>query len=242
MGVFMEYKVELEKFEGPLDLLLHLIKKDDIDIRDISIEKITGQYLEYIESMDTINLNNSSEYLTMAAELIEMKSSILLPQKPSEIEEEIDPRQELINKLLDYQQYKEITSYFKELEDSRKEIFTKEPSNLKDYDVYADNKIDESIKIEDLIEAFNLFLKKKKEQEPINTKITTKEYSVSKRNEEIREILKKHKKIEFTSLFQEFNKNYIVVTFLSILDLAKKQEINIIQEQNLKEILIESRM
>ena len=122
----------IDKFEGPLDLLLHLIKEDNIDIYDIKIETITKQYLDYIESMKELNLSVASEYLVMAAELIEMKSKLLLPKKQLEETDEYeeDPREVLIEKLLIYKRYKEVTSEFKELESSRKMIFTKEPFNL----------------------------------------------------------------------------------------------------------------
>ena len=99
------YQVTINDFEGPLDLLLHLIKKDDIDIIDISVDEITKQYLEFIEEQENMNLNVSSEYLVMAAELIEMKSSYLLPKKEIEEDEE-DPRENLINILLEYKKYK----------------------------------------------------------------------------------------------------------------------------------------
>ena len=114
----MDYKITIDQFEGPLDLLLHLIKESDIDICDISIVEITNQYLNYINAMESMNLDIASEYIVMAAELIEMKSLVLLP-KPEKIEDdyEEDPRQQLITKLLDYKQYKEMTSVFKNLEE-----------------------------------------------------------------------------------------------------------------------------
>lgn len=232
----MDYKVTIDKFEGPLDLLLHLIKKSNIDICEINIVEITIQYLEYIKQMKEMNLDIASEYLTMAAELIEMKSKILLPSTEEENIE--DERQELINRLLDYQQYKEVISYFKKLEENRRDEFTKTPEDLKKYGCVSEIHLND-LTMDDLVKAFNIFLENKIKEKPLNTKITTKEYSVSKRSEEIKEILKVKKKITFNELFKEYNKSYLVVTFLSILDLAKKENIKIKQENNFKEIYIE---
>ena len=232
----MEYKITIDKFEGPLDLLLHLIKKSNIDICDINIVEITKQYLDYIKAMKQLNLDIASEYLTMAAELIEMKSKILLPQQEEDVEDE---RQELINRLLDYKQYKEIIEEFKTLELDRRDEFTKTPEDLKKYGCVSEVHLNNNITLEDLVKAFNIFIDNKQKEKPLNTKITTKEYSVTQRSEEIKEILKTKKKITFNDLFEEYNKGYIVVTFLSILDLAKKEDIKIKQENNFKEIYIE---
>ena len=171
MEVFMEYKVTIENFEGPLDLLLHLIKQDNIDIMDISIEKITKQYLEYINLMEEMNLNVASEYLVMAAELLEMKSSILLPHN-NDVEDdyEEDPRQKLINRLLEYKYYKDSTENFIELEKERQQVFTKEVSDVSDFiDLEEQNKIDATL--DDLIVAFQKFLENKENLKPLKTKI-----------------------------------------------------------------------
>lgn len=235
----MEYTVTIDKFEGPLDLLLHLIKQADIDICDISILDITKQYMEYINKMEEMNLNIASEYLIMAAELLEMKSNMLLPRPKLEDDEyEEDPRETLIRRLLEYEQYKKVTSDFKELELSRKELFTKEPSNLKEFKVEVDDSGSGSV--DDLLLAFQKFLERKELDKPLNTKITNKEYSVGVRSNEIRTILKNKKKLYFDELFEEFNKTYVVVTFLSVLNLARKQELRIEQENNFEKIYLTS--
>jgi len=235
----MDILFKIQDFAGPLDLLLHLIKQSDIDIFDIRIEEITKQYLDYIEAMENLNLNIASEYLVMAAELIEMKSSILLPKNKIETDDEyeIDPREQLINRLLEYKQYKEITKDFKELEEARKEIYTKVPSNRKNY--MDDTTVNiKDVSLDDLVNAFQKFLERKDLEKPLNTKITKKEYSVHVRSTEIKDILKKKKKVEFKELFDNYSKDYIVVTFLSILDLAKKQELDIKQKSNFDEIYL----
>ena len=239
----MDYKISVNNFEGPFDLLLHLIKQSNIDICDISIVDITNQYLDYINKMEELNLDIASEYLVMAAELIEIKSSILLPKPElSDSEYEEDPREKLINKLLDYQQYKEMTSIFKDMESDRKGVFTKEPSDLKDYGVDLEPKLSENITITNLIDAFNKFLDNRDKFKPLNTKITSKEYSVSKRNTEIRNLIKTKKRIEFSELFDIFSKEYIVVTFLSILDLTRKQEVELKQDNNFDKIYISEKV
>ena len=235
------YQVTINDFEGPLDLLLHLIKKQDMDIMEISIEEITKQYLEFIEKQEEMNLNVASEYLIMAAELIEIKSSILLPKKEVENEEEEDPRENLINRLIEYKRYKEITGEFEKLEHDRKKYFTKE---MEDLSVYRDE--DSEIKLGDidlntLMDAFSKFLMRKEEEKPLNTKISKKEYSVKQRSTEIIEVLKKKKKMNFEELFEIRRKDYIIVTFLSILSLARNGQINIKQDDNFDNIYLSLR-
>ena len=236
----MDYKITIDQFEGPLDLLLHLIKESDIDICDISIVEITNQYLNYINAMESMNLDIASEYIVMAAE---MKSLVLLP-KPEKIEDdyEEDPRQQLITKLLDYKQYKEMTSVFKNLEEQRQELYTKEPSDLKQYGISFEPKLSDDVTLNDLMDALNKFLENRDKNKPLNTKITSKEYSVSKRSNEIRSIIKLKKKVEFSELFDIISKEYLVVTFLSILDLTRKQEIDIKQESNFDKIYISEKV
>ena len=231
------YNFTINDFTGPLDLLLHLIKESNINIVDIKIEEITKQYLDYIEEMENMNLDIASEYLVMAASLIEMKSKVYLPVK-EEVEEEENSREELINRLLEYQKYKETIDTFKELENNRKDIYTTP--------IYSLSEIDKEIKlnevpIEELTLAFNKLLKRKEKEKPLNTKITKKEYSISVRSNEIKNILKNKKKVEFEELFEIVSKSYVVVTFLSILDLARKQEINIEQNNNFDKIYISNK-
>lgn len=237
----MNYLIKIDEFEGPFDLLLHLIKQNDIDIFDINIVEITEQYLYYINTMERLNLNIASEYLVMAAELIEIKSRTLLPNNNMDEDEEEDPREKLINKLLTYKQYKEITKKLKELEDNRKLMYSKNPSDLTQYMTDDNDTFLEEISLNSLIEAFNLFLERKEDEKPLPTKITYKEYSVSTRCNEIKQLLKTSNKIEFTQLFDKKNKDYIIVTFLSILELAKKRELNIIQENNFNQIYLTAR-
>ena len=235
----MEYKFTIDKFQGPLDLLLHLIKEADIDIFDINVSEITQQYLNYIESMENLNLNIDSEYLVMAAELIEMKSRELLPnEENNEVDDyEDDPRENLINRLLEYQKYKNLASDFKDMEFQRKLMYSKIPSELT-YFKSSEVNLDDEISLDDLIRAFVEFQKKKYIERPLDTVVTRKEYSVSKRCHDIMKRLQKNKKVRFEELFDIRNKSYVVVTFLAILDLAKKGQLKIKQDRNLDEILL----
>lgn len=231
----MDIKFTIDKFEGPLDLLLHLIKENNIDIIDINISEVAHQYFEYIKKMEELDLNIGSEYLIMASELTYIKSKTLLPCV--EEDEEEDPKENLINRLIEYQRYKEVTGDFKELETARKNLFSKEPSYLNEF---KENKliIDENITLDDLIKAFENLNIRKENEKPLNMAVTKKEYSVSQRSLEILDRLKKNKIIEFSSLFSFVNKEYVVVTFLSLLELAKKGRLKLAQEGNMKQIII----
>lgn len=237
----MNYKIESQQFEGPLDLLLHLIKQSNINIEDISIEEITKQYLEYINLMERLNLDIASEYLVLAAELMEIKSSSLLP-KPEKTEDEFeeDPKERLIKRLLEYEQYKNVTENFKKLEEFRQEIYTKEPNNLLEYNE-ENEEIDYGVNLNDLLLAFSKFINEKELSKPLNTKITNKEYSIQKKCHEIKKVLKIRKKIEFKDLFDNYTKEAIVITLLAILSMSKKQEITIEQESNFNNIFLKAK-
>lgn len=236
----MNYTVEINNFEGPLDLLLHLIKKAELDICEISIVEITKQYLDYINLMESMNLNIASEYLTTAAELIEIKSSILLPKKKIDNEDdyEEDPKENLINRLIEYEKYKEVTEVLKKYEQDRKELYTKKPTDLEIYNTVT-NEISENFDLNDLMSALNKMLDRKKLDKPLNTKITNREYSITERSNQIKNILKNKKQVEFTDLFDIYSKDYIVITFLSILTMARHQELSITQDKNFGKIMIE---
>ena len=237
----MEYKFKINEFEGPLDLLLHLIKQSEMDIMDIEIVKLTDQYLDYINNMEKFNLNVASEYLVLASTLTYLKSKALLPKKEEDDEDEeySETKEELINRLLEYKRYKEVTNAFKVLEDARSNIYTKTPSNLKEYKE-SSIQLSDDITIEDLVKAFKKYLERKELSKPLQTKVTTREISITERRHSIRNILREKKKVEFFDLFEEFSKPYVVVTFLSILEMAKEKELVIKQENNFEKIYCEA--
>lgn len=227
------YKFVINDFEGPMDLLLHLVHQNNIEIYDINLVSLVNQYLDFINEMEKLELNIASEYIVMAAELIELKSRALLPKPATEEVLEDDPREELIDRLLEYKKYKEITPDFKELEKTRKEYYSKEPSSLKDYI----KKNEETADISLLLAAFNDFMNRKA-SEHIVTKTTTKEYSIEERRREIKDILFNKKKVEFIELFTIKSRDYIIVTFLSLLEMAKSNEISLIQNSNFDKLYI----
>lgn len=238
----MTYNFSINDFEGPLDLLLHLIRSNQMDIYNINVESITKQYVDFINNSKEMNMDIASEYLVMASELIHLKSKLLL-HKDDKIEEddetfEINSEEDLRNKLLQYEEMKRITGEFSILEDKRSEFYTKLPSNLSEYKE-PDTIVQGDTTLDDLVNAFKLFLEREKYNKPLNTKITKKEYSVSERSSEIRSILKQRKKCDFTSLFEEITKPYVVVTFLSILEMSKNKEINITQDKTFGNITVE---
>lgn len=236
----MNVEFKINEFEGPLDLLLHLIKESKMDIMNIEIESITKQYMEYLEEQERMNLEIASEYLVLASELLEIKSKLLLPSSKNEDndEEEVDPREELVNRLLEYQAYKEITKVLQEKEELRKEIYTKAPENIKNY-VDEVTEIKADVSLDDLVEAFKKYLKRKEESKPLKTKVAINEITVSSRRHDIKRVLKEKKKVSFFELFPVVSKEYVVATFLAILEMAKSKELIITQNDTFDDIICE---
>lgn len=230
----------INDFEGPLDLLLHLIKENKMDIMDIEIEKITDQYMKFLDEQERLNLEIASEYLVLASELLEIKSRLLLPRGElnEENEEVIDPRDELINRLLEYQTYKDITKVLQEKEELRSEIYTKAPENVKNY-IDEVTEIHADVSLDDLVDALKKYLVRKEEKKPLNTKVTVNEISVSSRRHDIKKLLKEKKKIKFFDLFPVVSKEYVVATFLAILEMAKDNELKISQDDTFSDITVE---
>lgn len=235
----MNIEFRINEFEGPLDLLLHLIKESKMDIMNIEIESITKQYMDYLEEQEKMNLEIASEYLVLASELLEIKSKMLLPSyKDENEEEEEDPREELINRLLEYQAYKEITKVLQEKESLRREIYTKSPENIKNY-IDEVKEINIDVSLDDLVEAFKRYLQRKQDNKPLKTKVTVNEISVSSRRHDIKRLLKTKKKVSFFELFPIVSKEYVVATFLAILEMAKSQELRITQNDTFDDIICE---
>jgi segregation and condensation protein A len=236
----MEITLRIDDFEGPMDLLLHLIKEKKMDLLNLKIEVIIDEYLKFIDEMERLNLDIASSYLVMASELLEMKSKLLLPRHTEEDEEEEEnPEQDLVNRLIEYQKYKDLTEDFKELENERKQIYTRLPENLIEYSDTNTIINNSDVTLDDLLSAFQKFLERKKLEQPLHTKVTRKEMSVEERTISIRNILKNKKRVNFLELFDVLNKEYVVVTFLAILEMAKQNELKITQEEEYGEIICE---
>lgn len=240
----MEYKFSINDFEGPLDLLLHLVKTSKMNIYEIDIKIIIDEYLKFIEEEKNKNIDIASSYLVMASELVHLKSKMLVHEEEkdeiSEDEFSIESEEDLKRKIIEYEKYKKIGENLVELENKRNNFYTKSPMNLEIF-LEKGNINFGNVSIEDLIKALKELKEREKYNKPLNTKITKKEYSIKRRIKDIRTILKVRDRIEFLELFNEPNKDFLIVTFLSILTMSKDEEINLIQEDNFKPILIERR-
>lgn len=238
----MTYNFTTSDFEGPLDLLLHMVKESKMDIYEINIRNIIDQYLNFIHSLEEKNIDIASEYLVMASELIHLKSKLLINRKDeepaSEDEFTIASEEDLRNKLLEYERYKKITEDLSELEEKRSEVYTKLPESLKEYIEETGIQKGE-FNIEDLFNAYKLFIERQKLVKPLNTKITKKELSVEDKIKDIRNILNIRRKVNFIELFTDITKESVVVTFLSVLEMSKNNEILLTQEDNFSPIMIE---
>ena len=236
----MKFDFVIDDFEGPLDLLLHLVKEHKMDLLNIKLEIIIDEYLEFIQKMEDMNLNIASSYLVMASELIELKSKKLLPRNEEENTEEDEISEEkLINRLIEYQKYKDLTNDFKKLEEERKEIYTGLPKSLKEYSDEAGIIPNSDITLDDLVDAFKKFLERKELEKPLSTKVTKKEISLEERERDVKRILKKKRRVNFFELFDVATKEYIVATFLTILEMCRKNEIRLTQDDMFGEIMCE---
>ncbi len=231
------YDISLDNFQGPMDLLLHLIKKKKMNILDIKLEIIIDEYLEYIRKCENLNLNIASSYLVMSTELLEIKSRMLLPSNNELEPDEIDEVTNLKNRLIEYEKYKNMVSLFKEYEDARREFKTKSPTNILEYK--EDKVIHSSLNVDVLKKAYEELLKRIEDDKPTQTKVTKKELSVEDTIVDIRNKFKSNKRMNFLDLFDKYEKSYIVVTFLAILEMSSKKEIKIIQDNNFDNIVCE---
>ncbi|OWZ83973.1 segregation and condensation protein A [Natranaerobius trueperi] len=225
----MKYQITLPNFEGPLDLLYHLAKKAEVDIYEVSISEITDQYISYIEEWEKFNLEIASEFLVMAARLMELKSKQLLPKTPSSVDEEDeeDPKQQLINQIIEYKFFKEIAHHLKEKENERLQVYWREEAIKPDEK--KELKIGE-LKIHDLLKAIHNVLNKQKKDNAIKN-IETKEISISEQKEMLLRLLRCKKGIMFEELFEKISsKAEIIATFLGLLDMVKERRVDISQQ------------
>ncbi|MBG9590482.1 segregation/condensation protein A [Cytobacillus firmus] len=243
------YNVKIDAFEGPLDLLLHLINRLEIDIYDIPVSEITEQYLIYIHTMKELQLDAASEYLVMAATLLAIKSKMLLPKHDEEeledefgVEMEEDPRDELVERLIEYRKYKEAAEELKEREQDRSLMYTKPPADLSEYvNETQQEKADLNVSLYDMLGALQKLLRRKKLQRPLSAKVARQEIPIEKRMSEIVEQLRSVKgRKKFTDLFPVLDREHIVVTFLAVLELIKRKEIQVEQDKNFSDIFVAS--
>ncbi len=244
----MELNVKLESFEGPLDLLLHLLDKNKVNIYDIPIVEITKQYMEYIREMQRQDLNVMSEFLVMAATLLDIKSRMLLPVD-EESEEEEDPRAELVEQLIQYKMFKYMSVELKDRQIDAGKILYKIPTipeEVRQYEEPVDlDALTADINLQQLSRIFNSVIRKQVDKiDPIRSnfgKIEKEEISVDDKLIYLENYAKKHSKFQFRSLLEsQKSRTEIIVTFLAILELMKTGKIQIMQERLFDEIYIES--
>lgn len=243
----MTYQVKLDTFEGPLDLLLHLIDKEEMDIYDIEISKITEQYLQYLHTMQILKLDIVSEFLVMASTLLSIKSRMLLPNHSEALndpfldmdEEAIDPREELVQRLIEYKKYKELSAVLKEKEVGRHQLYTRAPGDLSNYSIEQEQNPLEGISLYHLLDVFEKALVRASYRDPL-TKVEREEISIQDKIEQILYYLKAHHgRAYFSNLILLKNtKSDIVVTFLGILELMKQNQVYCLQSHAFDDIVI----
>ncbi len=233
-------EVKLTLYEGPLDLLLDIIRKNEIDIMDIPMVQVTEQYLEYLNTMKMLNLDIAGEFLVLAATLIYIKSRMILPQEEQKMEDEgLDPREELVRKLLEYQAYKEAAKELGALQDERALTFTRQIADhyfkeLSPEDTQIDNL---SANLYDLVAAFQKVLKSAG-QEAFH-QVLQEVITIEEKMDEIRQALNAKREMSFNELFPpEYSRNELIVTFLAVLELAKSKFIRIVQKVRFGDIVI----
>jgi len=232
-----ENRVSLEIFEGPLDLLLYLIKKDEVDIYEVSIERITDQYLEYIDTFKILNIELASEFIVMAANLMYIKSRTLLPrneQAPEEDIDEEDPRWELIRQLVEYKKFKDAANYLEKREVENQKFYSAEQQFCDDLEEEGEPIV--NVGIFELIQAFQGVLKRFDDEDDL-TEIADDRFTVSDKIDYLITNVSKGQKVKFYQLFEEAStKSEVLVTFLALLELIRLNEFQVRQNGILGEI------
>ena len=245
----MELEVKLEAFEGPLDLLLHLIEKNKVDIYDIPIVEITEQYLDYVSKMPKDDLDLASEFLVMAATLIDIKSKMLLPKEIDENGEEIDPRAELVEKLIEYKMYKYASVELRDMQVYAGKSLYKEPTIPEEVSKYQQpvdlDQLLEGVDLSKLNEIFQMVLKRQVDKiDPVRSKfgkIEMEEVSLPDKIDYVANTVRKKKKCNFKQLLEKSkSKVEVIVSFLAVLELIKIGEIEVHQEKTFVDIYIDS--
>ena len=248
----MELSYKLEKFEGPLDLLLHLIEKNKINIDDIPIAEITDQYLEYVSCMEEESLDVVSEFLVMAATLLDIKARMLLPREVSEEgeeEEEEDPRAELVERLLEYKTYKYMSLELKDMEVDADKVFYKAPTIPREVERYEEpvdlDQLLDGLTLSKLQKIFESVMKRREDKiDPVRSTFGTikkEPVSLEEKIGAVLEYAERHRRFSFRGMLsRQRDKTEIVVTFLALLELMKMGRIHLTQEHLFDDMMIEA--
>ena len=238
----MAIEIKLQAYEGPMDLLLHLIDKNKVNIYDIPIALITEQYMAYLSTMQALEpeLDRMSEFLVMAAELLDIKSRMLLPKPPKEKDDEpeADPRQELIERILEYRRFKEVSSVMGELQRSQERFLAREPMELPVRHLPPKN-----LSLSELLEAFANVLAVRRELKIPQVLVAPEEFSVQDKMEELISLLhRRDGRLRFADAFQGNSRAELITTFLAMLELIKLKSITVQQQGQFEEIYISVRV
>lgn len=245
----MELSYKLEKFEGPLDLLLHLIEKNKINIYDIPIAEITDQYLEYVSCMEEESLDVVSEFLVMAATLLDIKARMLLPREVSEEGEEEDPRAELVERLLEYKTYKYMSLELKDMEVDADKVFYKAPTIPREVEKYEEpvdlDQLLDGLTLSKLQKIFESVMKRREDKiDPVRSTFGTikkEPVSLEEKIGAVLEYAERHRRFSFWGMLsRQRDKTEIVVTFLALLELMKMGRIHLTQEHLFDDMMIEA--
>lgn len=242
------YKVRLDVFEGPLDLLLHLINRLEIDIYDIPMAELTDQYIEHLHAMRVLQLDELSEYLVLAATLIEIKSKMLLPVHEDDalgeddhFDMEEDPRDELVARLIEYRKYKEAAEDLKTSADDRADYFTRAPGDMVKYGDVVSVGREENLNVYDLIGAFQRMVERNRLRAPLTASITKTEQSVGEKMDYIKDVLMQSGgSCDFNDLLVDGDVGELVVTFMSLLELMLRGDVAVEQTGNFESLIVAS--
>lgn len=242
----MSYTIKLSQFEGPFDLLLFFIERDELDIYDIPIAKITQDFLDYIREMESLNLDLASEFILVAATLLRIKAKLLLPRKElDENNEEIDPRKELVQKLLEYKAVKEAITELSNMEDDQ--YFRIQRGNLQSEFTSLSQKALadaewETLSLFNLLKVFQKVVQRLEQSKSVVHKIYNYEYTIGEQQEKIKYVIQQKGKADFEALFEECeNRIHAIITFLALLELINLQELTITKGNSLNQFWIEDR-
>lgn len=243
----MALTIKTSNFEGPFDLLLHLIKKNQMDIYNISILDITNQYISYLSEMKELDLDIASEFIVMATTLIELKSKVLLPKKKEIEEDEVDDAKELIDKLLQYKKFKGAAEFLGTRQLSTGVTFTKRPEIIEDNRERKPQDAGDLLKDITMMDLYKMYMElieiyKSKMNDSINMeeRIKVEVFKIEDKMEHLKEVLGVNRNITFASIIADSkNKTEVIVTFLALLELIKLKDVRVIQHGNFSEIYLE---
>lgn len=231
-----DYKVKIDVFEGPMDLLMHLIEKNKIDIYDIPIASLTQQYMDYLDRFKEFNMEIASEFLVMAATLLQIKSRMMLPKavKESEEEEEEDPRLQLVERILEYRKFKQVSTVLKEMAEEQDRFFARAPLKIPAHHLPPD-----SLPLEMLFSAFRSVLEVKAELKIPDALVEPEEYNIQDKMEDILSLLHRvDGRLLFSEAFRSGTRSELIVTFLALLELIKLKTVSVKQQRVFSEIYI----